>query len=126
MARLRRAQRDLHRIPVAHFAHQNHLGRLSEGGAQAAGEAVEIRPQFALVEGGGAVRVDVLHRILQRDDMHRFGLVDVIEYRGQGSGFARTGRTGDQHQAGFFLRNLPDDLGKVQPLQRRDDGVELP
>ena len=73
------AQGDLHRFPVAHFAHQNDLGRLAQGGAQAVGEGVEIRAQLALVDGGLLLRMDEFDRILQGDDVDGFGLVDLVQ-----------------------------------------------
>ena len=41
-----RGQADLHGFPVAHFAHQNDLGRLAQGRSQATGEGVEVGPHF--------------------------------------------------------------------------------
>ena len=37
------AEGDLDRFAVAHFADQNDLGRLAQGGAEAVGKSVEIR-----------------------------------------------------------------------------------
>ena len=57
MAGFRRAQGDLHRLAVAHFADENHLRRLAQRGAQAVGITVKINAQFALVERGFVVRM---------------------------------------------------------------------
>ena len=56
MAGFRRAQGDLHRLLVAHFADENDLGRLAQRGAQAVGVGIEINAQFALVESRLVVR----------------------------------------------------------------------
>ena len=125
VAGLRGAQGDLDRLAVAHFADENDFGRLAQGGAQAVGEAVEISAQFALVERGHVVRMNKFDRVFQRDDVNGLGVVDLVEDGGQRGGFAGAGRAGDQHQAGFFARNLLDDLREVQRFQRRDDGVQL-
>ena len=42
VARFRRHERDFHRGAIAHFADENDLGRLAQGGAQAVGIIVEI------------------------------------------------------------------------------------
>ena len=42
MACLGRAQGNLDGIAIAHFAHENDLGRLAQGGPQAVREAVEV------------------------------------------------------------------------------------
>ena len=44
VAGFRRAQGDFDRVAVAHFADENDLGRLAQGGAQAVGIVVEIMP----------------------------------------------------------------------------------
>ena len=43
VAGFRGAQGDLHRVAVAHFADQNDLGRLAQGGAQAVGKSCRNR-----------------------------------------------------------------------------------
>ena len=35
-----------------------------------------------------------------------FGVVDLVEQRGEGGGFAGTGRAGDQDQTGLFLGDV--------------------
>ena len=107
MAGFRRAQGDFHRLPVAHFADENDLRRLAQRGAQAVGVGVKINAQFALVERGLLVRMNIFHRVFQRDDVDRLGLVDFVQNRRQRGGFAGAGRAGDQHQAGFFTREFP-------------------
>src|SRR6266403_3688474 len=70
--------------------------------------------------------VDKFDWILKCDDVDRLGLIDLMEDRSEGSRFARPGRAGDEHQAGFLTRDLAYDLRKIQPFQRGDDRVELP
>ena len=52
-------------------------------------------------------------RVLQRDDVDRLGLVDLVQHRGQRGGLAGAGRAGDQHQPGFFARHLAEDLREL-------------
>ena len=71
-------QADLDRLTIAHFTHQNHLGRLAQRGPQAAGKRVEVHAQFPLIEGGLLLRMDVLDRVLKSDDVDRLAFVDLI------------------------------------------------
>jgi hypothetical protein len=103
VAGFRRAQGDFHRVAVAHFADENHLGRLAQRGAQTVRVGIEIHSEFALVERGLLVLVQIFDRVFQRDDVDRLGAVDLVENGRERGGFAGAGRAGDQDQAGFFL-----------------------
>ena len=102
VAGFRGAQRDLDRFAVAHFADENDLGRLAQGGAQPAGESVKIGAQLALIEGGAFVGMHEFDRVFQRDDVDGPGVVDLVQNCSQGGGFAGAGGAGDQHQARSF------------------------
>ena len=113
VARLRRAQSDLDRLPVAYFPDENDLGGLAQGRAQPVGEAVEIGAQLALVEGRRVMRVNKLDGVLQGDNVDGACAADLAEDRGQGSGFAGAGGAGDEHQASLLSRNVVDNLREV-------------
>src|SRR5581483_9441349 len=76
-------------------------------------------------EGRLFMLVDELDRVLQRDDVDRLLKIDFVEQGGEGRRFARAGGAGDQHKAGFFLGNFFENVGHLQLVQRRDDGVQL-
>jgi hypothetical protein len=52
-----------------------------------------------LLHHAGVVRVLVLDRILDRDDVARVAAVDLVDQRGQRRRLARPGRAADQHEA---------------------------
>src|SRR5579883_1950666 len=119
------AERDFDRLAIAHFAHQDDFGGLSQGGAQTVGEGVKVGAQFALIECGFVVRVNKLDRVFQGDDMDGLGMIDFVKNRGKGGGFAGTGGAGDQHQAGLFTWDLTNDIGELEPFQCGNNRVEL-
>ena len=64
MAGLGRGERDFHGLPVAHFADEDHLGRLAQGGAQPVWVRVEVGAKLPLIERAQAVLMHELDRIL--------------------------------------------------------------
>ena len=52
VARFGGFERDFDRLAVAHFADQNHFGRLAQGGAQSERETGRVAVQFALMNRG--------------------------------------------------------------------------
>ena len=117
---------DFDGLAVAHFADENDLRRLAQRGAQAVGVAVEIRAQLALVERALAVLVDELDRVFERNDVVRLRAVDLVEHGGKRRRLARAGGTRDEHEAGLFLADFPEDRRQVQTVERGDDGVQFP
>ena len=81
---------ELHRFQVAHFADQDHVRVFAQGGAQGVREGLGVHAQFALVDDGHLVRVQVLNRVFNRDDMLGAVDVDVVDHRRQRRGLART------------------------------------
>ena len=65
-----------------------------------------------------------LNRIFQRDDVDRLRLVNFIEHRRQSGGFTAAGRTGDEHESRFFLRDFPENAREVKCLQGGNGGFE--
>src|ERR1041385_7966067 len=110
---------------VAHFADENDLGGLAQGGAQAVGEAVEVLAEFALIDGGLFLGVAELDGIFERHDVDRLHGVDLVDDGGEGGGFAGAGGAGDEDEAGFFPGGLEDDFREVQFRDGGDDGVEF-
>ena len=119
------AESDLHRFPVAHFAHEDHLGGLAQGGPQTVGVGVEVHPELALVEGGLLVGVLVFDRVLQGDDVHRASFVDLVQDGGQAGGLAGARGPGDKDDPVFFLGDLVHGLGQSALRDGRDLGLQL-
>jgi hypothetical protein len=85
-------------LQVAHLADEDDVGVLAQGGAQRGREAVRVAVHFALVHQAAFVRVDVLDRVLDRENVLLALGVDLVEHRRQRRRLAAAGRPGDQHQ----------------------------
>ena len=122
MAGLRRFQSDLHGFAVAHFADQDHLGSLTQAGAQPVGERLEVEALFALVDASHLVGMPELHRVLECQDVDGPGGVDGVDQRRERRRLARTRCAREQDQAVFQLRYLMQDRGHLELGQGRDPG----
>ena len=65
----------------------------------AAGEPVRVAVHLALVDQAALVLVDVLDRILDREDVFAALGVDLVDHRGERRRLAAAGRAGHEHQA---------------------------
>ena len=108
----------LHGFAVAHFAHQDHLGRLPQGGAQRQREVRRIAVQFPLVDGGPLVIVQKLDGIFDGDDVAGLLFVDAVEQRRQGGRLSRPARSRNQNNAIAEVCDFPE-------LQRKSQSGEL-
>ena len=99
-------QRGLDGLEVAHLADENDIGILPQAGSQGVGEAVGVGVQLTLVDDALLVAVQVLDRILDRDDVLGALAIHLVEHRGEGGRLAGAGRAGDQHQAARLLADL--------------------
>ena len=99
MSGLRDAQRRLDGLEVAHFADQDDVRVFAKRGAQSVREARRVAVHLALVHQAVLVHVHELDRVLDGEDVFVALGVDLVDHRGQRRRFARTGRTGHQHQA---------------------------
>ena len=70
--------------------------------------------------------VDELDGIFDGDDVTLPLLVDLVDHRGEGRALARSGRPGDEHQPARTLGHLPDDIRKLQLIERLDVERDLP
>ena len=92
-------QRGLDRGEVTHLADQDDVRVLTQDGAQALRVGLRVGADLALIDDALVRRVDVLDRILQRDDVLVPRMIDLIEDRRQRRGLTGAGFTGDQHDA---------------------------
>jgi hypothetical protein len=114
-------------LQVAHFSYQDGVGVLAQRRAQRRGERQRHRPDLALIDQALLGLVHELDRILHREDVAVFGLVEVVDHRRQGGRLARAGRPGHQHQAARPQGEFAEDPGRAELLQRQDlrrDGPE--
>ena len=99
MAGLGGSQGGLDRREVTHLADQDDIRVLPQDGAQALRVGLRIGADLALIDDALVRRVDVLDRILQRDDVLVPRMIDLIEDRRQRRRLTGAGFTGDQHDA---------------------------
>ena len=66
-------------------------------------EALGVLADLALVDDRELVAVQVLDRVLERDDVARAGRVDVVDHRRQRRGLARAGGAGEQDDPALLL-----------------------
>ncbi len=111
--------RGANRLGVAHLTDQDHVGVLAKGRAERSQEVVGVVADLALVDRRDLVLVQDLDRVLDRHDVDRLRLVDVLDHRGERRGLAGAGRAGDQDQAAVLLGELADGVGQAHLLERR-------
>ena len=84
-------------------------------------EAVRVAVHLALVDQAALVLVDVLDRVLDREDVLVALGVDLVDHRGQRRRLAAAGRAGDQHEPARPIgqrRRAP--RGSPSSLERAD------
>ena len=92
-------QRRFDGLEIAHLADEHDVGILAQRGAQRVREAVGVAVHLALVDQAVLVLVDVLDRILDREDVLVALGVDLVDHRRQRRRLAAAGRAGDEHEA---------------------------
>src|SRR3970040_3172548 len=117
MAGLRGGQRQADGLQVAQLADQDVVGVLAQRRAQRLVEAVGVAVYLALVDQALLRGMHELDRILDRQDVRVFALVDVVDHRRQRGRLARSGRAGDQDQALRLVHYGLDDLRAAKILQ---------
>ena len=107
-------QRSGNGFQVAHFADQNHVGILTQSGAQGGRKVCSVHFDFALVDEAALVAVQKLDGVFDGDQVIGARRVDAVNHRGKRGGLTGAGSPRDQHQAALLFANLGDDRRKVQ------------
>ena len=110
-------QRGFDSFEIAHFADEHDVRIFTKRGAQRHAEAAGIAVHFALVDQTALVRMDVLDRILDGEDVVLPLDVDLVDHGGQGRRLAAARRPGDQHQSAWPLRELGNHRRKPQVVE---------
>ena len=79
-----RGNRRLDGLEIAELANQDHIGVLTERRTEALGEGRKVGADLALCHQAVLVRMGVLDRIFDRNDMPLLVLVDPVDHRGEG------------------------------------------
>ena len=106
MPRDGRPEANLGSFRIPHFAHQNHIGVLSQGSPQ---YPREIQFDLLVDLHLGDSRQSVLHRILDGDDL-QLGHVDLAQCSVKRRRFSGACGARDQHHAGAASHHFPEAL----------------
>ena len=114
----------LHRLACTDFADQDHIGRLAQGVAQRDLEGIGIDAHLALGDDAAPVPMDVLDRVLDRDDVAGGILVAVTDHRGQRGRLAGTGRTDHHDDAALDHRQVAQRERQIELFEGRNLGLD--
>ncbi len=120
MPRFRCSQGNSCRLEVAHLAYEDHVGILAQRGSEGRGEALGVSADLALVHHRAPVLVEVLYRILQRDDVTRALAVDNVNERRKRRALSAPCWAGYKHHAPGLVGQFADGPGQAQLLKRAD------
>ena len=96
------------------------MGAWRRAARRARAKVWRVGADLALVDRGLDVRVEVLDRVLDRDDVDGLVLVDLVDDRREGRGLARAGRAGHQHDAVALVADLVELRREPELLDRGD------
>jgi len=122
----RRRHGNLHSLPIPHLSQQDHIRALPQGAAERRHIAGAVNMDLPLADDALSVPVDILHRILQRQDMSAAAVIDLIDDAGQRSGFSRACGPCYQHDPLFHIGNLHDLRRNMGLLCRRQAKADHP
>ena len=93
----------------------------SRSAARSASEKLFVSAvNFTLIDQAVLVRMDVLDRVLDRQNVVVTLGIDLVEHRGERRGLAAAGRAGDQHEAARAL-GQHGQHGRQSQLAERPD-----
>jgi hypothetical protein len=116
---LRRRHREANRLEVAHFTDQDVIGIFAQRRAQRVRERQRVRAELALVDQALLRLVQELDRVLDREDVAEFVLVDVVHHRRECRRLARAGRSRDEDQPAWAVGEVGEDLRRIELLERK-------
>ena len=126
VAGLGERDRVLHRLAVSDLADHDHVGRLTQRVLERDFPAVGVDAHLAVRDDAVAVRVHVLHRILDGHDVAVRVLVAVADHRGERGRLARAGRADHDDQPALGQRQVAHDRREVELLEARDVALDRP
>ena len=105
---------------VAHFADENHVWILSQGGSESGGEGFGVVTDLSLFSDAVAMSEDVFDGILD-GDQHAGALgEDIFGHGGEGGRFSHASWTGDKDEARAGFTKIESGLAVAQTLQAGD------
>jgi len=119
---LRRGQRRVDRLEVAHLADEDHVGVLAQRGLQAKAEGLRVGADLALVDDALLVAVQELDRVLDGHDVLFARGVDLVHDRGQRGRLPRARGAGDEHEAARPAGQVVHDGRQAELVDGLDHG----
>jgi hypothetical protein len=120
MARLGHRQRSADRLQISDLAYTDDVRILSKHLADGRRERRGVAADLTLVHDGELVTVQILDRVLDRDDMHVLVIVDVGDHRGHRGRLAGPRGTTHEHEAVHLLTEVLHDERNAKVLHGRD------
>ena len=105
---------------VAHLADQDHVRILAQDASQGPVEGLRVGADLTLVDDRALVPVEELDRVLDRHDVARPGLVDLVDDRRERRRLAGAGRPRQQDDAPLLVGQLADHRREREVLDRPD------
>ncbi len=114
-----------HGFPVANFADQHHVRCLTQGVFQGCMETAGVDTDFPLIDDGFLVPMDILHRVLDGDDVAAAVAIAVIDQRRQGGRLARACGADEQHQPLFLHDGVQKHPRQFQVFEARNVQLDV-
>ena len=112
---------DAHGFRVAHFADDDDVWSLAQGGAQCGGKIGSVGADFDLFDDAANVAMLVLDGIFDDDNVAGFAMIDFVDERGHGGGFAGAGGAAEKNKSAWeawrdLLRLAGDGVPRAKEL----------
>ena len=107
-------ERNLHRLRVAHFADHDDIGRLPQRRAQRGRKIRGVDADLHLLDQAALMRVLVLDRILDRDDVARPPRVDRVDHGRERRGLAAARRARHEDESARTVGQLSQNGWQVE------------
>ena len=108
------------RFHLAHFAHENYVGVLTNCGAKRRPEPLGVEPDLAMRKHAFAILMHELDGVFNRNDVLRRRAVNFIDDSRQRGRLPRAGGAGDEHETTFEVGQVFDRLAELQLLDRNN------
>ncbi len=116
MARFSRLQRCIDCSGIPHFTDKNNVGILTQGRPKGNRKAFGVRTDLTLNDRRLLFLLKVFDGVLNRYNLARLRLVDLVDHRGKGCRLAAARNTGHQDKSPFLKGDLADDLGQTEGI----------
>src|SRR5688500_14807029 len=118
MAGFRGVEREAHRFRVAHFTDHQDVWILAHGVEQRLFKTRRVAPDFPLANERADRFKLIFDGMLDRDDVTRFDLVNLLNQSGECGGLAAAGRSADEDESVRVCDELLEIGMKIETFDR--------